>query len=95
VASSIADRMNISKADILNPESDNAAVKLAPAETHVIQETKTYLESHGVVLSSFSSSSRIPRSETTILVKNIPYGTTSEQFLELFDGHGELVRVLV
>jgi multiple RNA-binding domain-containing protein 1 len=88
--------MNISKADILNPDSDNAAVKLALAETHVIQETKTYLESHGVILSSFSSSSsRISRSETTILVKNIPYGTTSDQIRELFEVHGELVRVLV
>ncbi|KAG2337556.1 RNA-binding domain-containing protein [Suillus weaverae] len=76
VASSIADRMGIAKADILNPESDNAAVKLALAETHVIQETKSYLESQGVVLSSFSSRAR---SDTTILVKNIPYGTTAEQ----------------
>ena len=42
--SSVADRMKLSKADILNPESDNAAVKLALAETHVIQETKKYLE---------------------------------------------------
>lgn len=88
--------MNISKADILNPDSDNAAVKLALAETHIIQETKSYLESHGVILSSFSSSSsRIPRSETTILVKNIPYGTTSEHIRDLFEVHGELVRVLV
>ncbi|KAF5322105.1 hypothetical protein D9619_001971 [Psilocybe cf. subviscida] len=93
VASSIADRMNIDKADILNPESgDNAAVKLALAETHIIQETKTYLESQGVILSSFSSKAR---SETTILVKNIPYGTSADQIRELFEPHGELSRVLV
>ncbi|KJA26549.1 hypothetical protein HYPSUDRAFT_198832 [Hypholoma sublateritium FD-334 SS-4] len=93
VASSIADRMNISKSDILNPESgDNAAVKLALAETHIIQETKTYLEGQGVLLSSFSSRSR---SATTILVKNIPYGTTADQIRELFEPHGELSRVLV
>ena len=42
--SSVADRMNISKADILSADSDNAAVKLALAETHVIQETKKYFE---------------------------------------------------
>ena len=85
--------MNISKSEILNPESgDNAAVKLALAETHIIQETKTYLESQGVLLSSFSSRAR---SDTTILVKNIPYGTTIEQIRELFEPHGELSRVLV
>lgn len=36
--------MKISKSDILNPDSDDAGVKLALAETHVIQETKKYLE---------------------------------------------------
>ncbi|KAG1873347.1 hypothetical protein C8R48DRAFT_753415 [Suillus tomentosus] len=92
VASSIADRMGIAKADILNPESDNAAVKLALAETHVIQETKSYLESQGIILSSFSSRAR---SDTTILVKNIPYGTTAEQIREMFESHGELSRIIV
>jgi multiple RNA-binding domain-containing protein 1 len=92
--SSIADRMNITKSDILNPESDNAAVKLALAETHIIQETKTYLSAHGVCLSSFSNGSRY-RSDIIILVKNIPYGTTAEQIREMFAVHGELTRVLV
>ena len=93
MASSIADRMNIDKSEILNPENgDNAAVKLALAETHIIQETKSYLESQGVLLSSFSSKAR---SDTTILVKNIPYGTTPEQIRDLFQPHGELGRVLV
>lgn len=93
MASSVADRFNIDKNDILNPESGgNPAVKLALAETHIIQETKSYFESQGVVLSSFSSRAR---SDTIILVKNIPYGTTAEQIRELFQPHGELVRVLV
>ncbi|KAI0053501.1 RNA-binding domain-containing protein [Auriscalpium vulgare] len=92
VLSSVADRMNVSKSDMLDPESSNAAVKLALAETHVIQETKAYLESQGVILSVFGSRGR---SDTTILVKNIPYGTTAEQIRELFATHGELSRVLV
>ncbi|KXN85250.1 Multiple RNA-binding domain-containing protein 1 [Leucoagaricus sp. SymC.cos] len=93
VASSIADRMNINKSDILNPENgDNAAVKLALAETHIIQETKSYLESQGVLLSSFSTKAR---SDTTILVKNIPYGTSLDQIRDLFQPHGQLSRVLV
>ncbi|KAG1830066.1 hypothetical protein DFJ58DRAFT_874678 [Suillus subalutaceus] len=82
--------MGIAKADILNPESDNAAVKLALADTGVIQETKSYLESQEVILSTFSSQAR---SDTTILV--IPYGTTAEQIREMFELHGELSRVIV
>lgn len=97
MASSVADRMNISKADILNPESDNAAVKLALAETHIVNETKAFLESHGVVLSSFSppANSRPQRSDTVLLVKNIPYGTSVDTLRTLFGAHGELRRVLV
>jgi multiple RNA-binding domain-containing protein 1 len=93
VASSIADRLNIDKAAILNPESgENAAVKLALAETHIIQDTKSYLEAQGVLLSSFSTRTR---SDTIILVKNIAYGTTADQIREMFEPHGDLNRVLV
>ncbi|KAL1746616.1 hypothetical protein HDZ31DRAFT_62053 [Schizophyllum fasciatum] len=93
VASSIADRMNLSKSSILNPEdSDNAAVRLALAETHIIQETKSYLESQGVNLTSFSTKQR---SDTAILVKNIPYGTSEAQIRELFEPSGTLSRIIV
>ena len=98
MVSSVADRMQISKSDILNPESENAAVKLALAETHIINETKAYLESHGVLLDSFSTlagSGRVRRSDTVILVKNIPYGTSAETIREMFEMHGELSRVLI
>ncbi len=44
MVSSIADRFKVPKADILDPGSNDAAVKLALAETHIIQETKKYLE---------------------------------------------------
>ena len=98
MVSSVADRMKISKSDILNPESENAAVKLALAETHVINETKSYLESQGVLLDSFASlagSSNVRRSDTVILVKNIPYGTSADTIREMFEAHGELSRVLI
>lgn len=98
MVSSVADRTKISKSDILNPESENAAVKLALAETHIINETKAYLESHGVLLDSFSTltgSGHIRRSNTVILVKNIPYGTSAETIREMFEMYGELSRVLI
>jgi len=94
VASSIADRMNIPKSDILNPDSENAAVKLALAETHIINETKSFLEQHGVILEALASS-RPQRSDTIVLVKNIPYGTSAETLRTMFGSHGELRRVLV
>ena len=62
-------------------------MKLALAGTHVIQETKSYLESQGVILLSFASRGR---SDTIILVKNIPYGTSADQIRELFEAHGAM-----
>ena len=98
--------MNISKADILNPDGDDGdntspGVKLALAETHIIAETKSYLESEGIDLSAFASLEssdrviRARRSDTCILVKNIPYGTMADQIRDMFEPYGELARVIV
>ncbi|KAI7898836.1 uncharacterized protein BX663DRAFT_538350 [Cokeromyces recurvatus] len=84
IAESIADRLGVSKSDVLNPEADNQAVRLALAETQIVNETKEFFEKHG-----------IERSETVILVKNIPYGTNEDDLRELFGKHGELGRVLI
>lgn len=100
VASSIAERLNIPKADLLGASGDdgsssqNPAVKLALAETHIIQETRRYFEGEGVVLETFAKQS-IPRSRITILVKNIPYGTTSDTLKTIFDPHGAISRLLI
>ncbi|ORX98262.1 RNA-binding domain-containing protein [Basidiobolus meristosporus CBS 931.73] len=92
IADSIADRLNVAKSDILNPDADNLAVRMAMAETHIITETKDYLEEHGICLDAFAKKER---SDTVILVKNIPYGTAEEEFRELFGKHGSLGRVLI
>lgn len=92
VAASIADRLGVSKADVLNPEADNQAVRLALAETQIITETKEFFDKHGIVLDAFSKKER---SDTVILVKNIPYGTSEDELRSLFGKHGDLGRVLL
>ncbi|KAE8226192.1 hypothetical protein CF319_g1185 [Tilletia indica] len=102
VATSVADRLGISKADILNPDTiidgdkggSSAAVRLALAETRVIQETKEFLTAHGINLDSFEGAPA-EKSETTMLVKNIPYGTTPDEIRALFARHGEVAQVLL
>lgn len=42
--SSVADRLQLTKSQLLDPTSNNAAVRMALAETHVIAETKKYFE---------------------------------------------------
>ncbi|GAC98704.1 RNA recognition motif containing protein [Pseudozyma hubeiensis SY62] len=97
VASSIADRLGVSKPDILNPGADggadNAAVRLALAETRIIQETKEFFSQEGIDVDAFDGKGA--RSDTTILVKNIPYGTSVEEVEKLFAEHGEVDKVLI
>jgi multiple RNA-binding domain-containing protein 1 len=92
VNTSVADRLNVSKSDLLDPTSADAAVKQAIAETSVIQETKAYFAANGVDLDAFKSKKR---GETTILVKNFPYETSLEELRKLFEEHGPVLRVLM
>lgn len=92
VLSSVADRLGMSKAELLDPTSSDSAVKQAQAETHVIQETKEYLSSNGVNLDSFKQGAR---GDTAILVKNFPYGTKPEELKKLFEDHGPVQSFLM
>jgi multiple RNA-binding domain-containing protein 1 len=90
--SSVADRLGVSKAELLDPTSSDAAVKQAHAETHVIQETKSYFTSNGVNLDSFQQRER---GNTAILVKNFSYGVKSTELKKLFEPFGQLTRFLM
>ncbi|OTA87862.1 hypothetical protein M434DRAFT_80872 [Hypoxylon sp. CO27-5] len=92
VNASVADRLGISKAELLDPTSSDAAVKQAIAETSTIQDTKAYFVANGVDLNAFKSGAR---GDTAILVKNFPYGTTIEEIRSLFEEHGQVLKVLM
>ncbi|KAJ1671000.1 Multiple RNA-binding domain-containing protein 1 [Coemansia sp. RSA 25] len=93
VADSISERLSISKADLLSTDAGgNPAVRLALAETHIINDTKRFFEEQGVVLERFSHRER---SDTVILVKNIPYSVDEDELRTLFGKFGSLGRVLL
>lgn len=92
VMSTVADRMGISKAELLDPTSSDAAVKQAHAETHIIQETKSYFAQHGVDLEAFKKSSK---GDIAILVKNIPHRTQPDEIRKLFEEHGTVKQFLM
>ena len=68
------------------------AVRLALAETQIVTETKEFFENHGIILNGFGKKEK---SDTVILVKNFPFGTTEEELRELFRKYGELGRLLI
>ncbi|KAL6713887.1 Multiple RNA-binding domain-containing protein 1 [Lecanora helva] len=92
VMSSIADRLGILKSDLLDPTSSDAAVKQAHAETHIIQEIRSYFTAHGVDLNAFQ---RKVRGDKAILIKNFAYGTRIEELRDLFEPHGYIRRLLM
>jgi len=90
--STIANRMGVSKAELLDPTSSDAAVKQAHAETHVIQETKSYFAQHGVDLEAFQ---RSRKGDLAILVKNVPHGVTGDELRKMFEEHGKVTKFLM
>lgn len=92
VVSTVADRLGLQKSEVLDPTSSDAAIKQAHAETHIIQETKSYFRQQGVDLDAFKKSQR---GDNAILVKNIPYDCSRDELKRLFEEHGELKRFLV
>ena len=90
--SSISNRLGISKSEILDPTSSDAAIKQAHAETNIIQETKSYFGSNGVNLKAFQNRGF---SDSVILVKNFPYSTTTEELRKLFEAYGSLTKLLM
>jgi multiple RNA-binding domain-containing protein 1 len=92
VNSSVADRLGVSKSELLDPTTADAAVKQAIAETSIIQETKAYFANNGVDLNAFK---KRERGDTTILVKNFPYGMTIGELRKIFEEFGQVLRVLM
>jgi multiple RNA-binding domain-containing protein 1 len=91
VLASTAQRLGVSKSDLLDPSSTDAAVKQAHAETSIIEETKEYLARQGVNIDAFAQRQRDDRS---ILLKNFSYGTTSDELNALLAKYGALERLV-
>ncbi|KAK3996861.1 hypothetical protein QBC44DRAFT_339050 [Cladorrhinum sp. PSN332] len=91
VNTTVAERLGVSKRELLDPTDASAAVKQAVAETTVIQEAKAYFATHGVNIDAFKSQQR---GDTSILVKNIK-NATIEELRTLFEEHGSVLRVVM
>ena len=88
VIESVANRLNLTKAELLSHETGtSSAVKLALAETHLINETIQYFTSQGVNTDSFEFTTK--RDRTTLLVKNLPFQTSIQTLEGLFSGFSD------
>ena len=89
VVDAMAKRYNTEKSAILDTESGHsAAVRVALGETQLVSETRDFLMSHGVHLELLDGNSNRKRSNTTFLVKNLPFGTKTSELEEIFSPFG-------
>ncbi|CAK7268527.1 Multiple RNA-binding domain-containing protein 1 [Sporothrix epigloea] len=93
VNAAMAERLGVSKSEMLDPTSSDEAVRQAVRQTSIIEETKDYFESNGVDLEAFKTSTK--RGDTCILVKNFAHGTASQELRKMFEEYGPVVRVLM
>jgi multiple RNA-binding domain-containing protein 1 len=96
VATAMAKKLNVEKGALLDRHQGNLAVRMAKAETIIIQQTKEWLkEKLGVNVDELEKSDRTKckRSYTSILIKNIPANGKEEELRELFERYGSLKRL--
>lgn len=91
VLASVASRLGVTKAELLDPSSTDAAIKQAHAETSVIRDSKTYLKEKGIRLEAFKNKGR---DDKTLLLKNFSFGTSAEELSQLLSQYGEVTRFL-
>ncbi|KAN0000446.1 hypothetical protein ACTFIZ_000900 [Dictyostelium cf. discoideum] len=94
IVSSLAERYKMTQGQLLDPNQMDLAVRMTLMETHVINETKKFLEDQGVIIQDIGNKGS-KRSNTVLLVKNIPFKTQEHELHELFSKFGELSRVVL
>ncbi|KAN0047816.1 hypothetical protein ACTA71_002203 [Dictyostelium dimigraforme] len=94
IVSSLAERYKMTQGQLLDPNQMDLAVRMTLMETHVINETKKFLEDQGVIIQDIGNKGS-KRSNTVLLVKNIPFKTQEHELEELFSKFGELSRVVL
>lgn len=92
IMESVANKMGVSKSQLIDAQSSDSAVKQALAEASVIGDVRKYFETKGVDLTSFNKKER---DDKVILVKNFAFGTSMEELGDLFSQYGEVKRMLM
>lgn len=96
ISDAISEKYSIKKSELLmeNNPSDSVAVRLALAETQLVNEVKEFLTAQGVKLDAFDNEQAV-RSKTTIIVKNLPTTTTTDDLQGMFSRYATVSRVIL
>ena len=102
--SAISQQLGVAKGELLDSHesgSDSLAVRMAVAETSVVQEAKKFLVGEGVDLAALEvalnpgatkkagAGAGVVRSNVVLLVKNLPFDTDEAELTQMFARHGK------
>jgi len=100
-AEAMAKGLGIDKRDLLAKDAEGLGIRLALGETHVVQETKKWLEKEGIALEAFdqagddlltSTFGEKARRDDTIIVKHLPAGASADELAQRFAKFGAIIR---
>ncbi len=92
----MAKQLNIQKGAFFDKNSsESMAVKLASSETLIISQTKQWLKENCQIDFDTIDRTKVQRSKTILLVKNIAATVKDTELREIFERYGNLVRLLI
>ncbi|CAG9540195.1 unnamed protein product, partial [Cercopithifilaria johnstoni] len=95
VAETLAEKLDVEKSDLLLGQGEiSAGVRLALAETRLVTETREYLLANGICLDVFSRPAA-KRSNTVIIIKNLPAKVDTDELKRMFAKHGSIKQILM
>lgn len=105
VIESIAEKYGVSKSDIMDTSisGGDMAIRMAIAETQLIEENKKFLHSHGINIDILESTHSVDakknlavkRSTTLLLIKNLPPESNIDELENMFSKFGILDKALI
>ncbi|VDK79849.1 unnamed protein product [Litomosoides sigmodontis] len=95
VAETLAEKLDVEKSELLLGQGEiSAGVRLALAETRLVTETREYLLANGICLDVFSRPAA-KRSNTIIIIKNLPAKADTDELERMFARHGPVKQILM
>lgn len=102
VIDSLAETYGLNRSEILDTTESGGelAVRLAMGETHIIQANKEYFIKNNInlnILECMNNNNKKDelRSNTTILIKNLPYNLNEAELYDIFHKYGNITSFLI
>lgn len=93
VTEAVAQKLNITKSELLNIESNKLAVEVSTMETMMISIAKEWLIEQGVEIRFLEDKNTVAvKSKRLIIIKNIPYSVNEETLKSEFEKFGDLIQ---